>query len=98
MWTDVFTGENKDVIHVHEKEPPFSLVKTLRPRPGKTTIHPEFTDDGKYVLVSVWDKEGEIIVYDANTLEEVKSIKGLVTPTGKFNVGNRVHKRQVGTY
>ena len=35
--------------------------------------------------------KGEIVIYDANTLEEKARIKGLETPTGKFNVYNRMH-------
>ncbi|MCK5383253.1 MAG: hypothetical protein KAJ65_05775, partial [Gammaproteobacteria bacterium] len=34
---------------------------------------------------------GEIVIYDAKTLKEKKRIKGLTTPTGKFNVHNRVN-------
>lgn len=89
VWADAFAGEHKDEIYVFDKEDPCKLVKTIIPRKGKVSIHPEFTYDGKYVFVSIWDKEGEIVVYDAKTLEEVTSIKGLVTPTGKYNSGNR---------
>jgi nitrite reductase (NO-forming)/hydroxylamine reductase len=35
------------------------------------------------------EPNGEIVVYDANTLEEKFRIKGLYAPTGKFNVTNR---------
>ena len=43
--------------------------------------------------MSVWDKAGELIVYDDKTLEEKSRIKEdwLVTPTGKFNVYNTAH-------
>ncbi|HIJ27892.1 MAG TPA: hypothetical protein HPP91_05085, partial [Gammaproteobacteria bacterium] len=34
---------------------------------------------------------GEIVIYDAKTLEEKTRIKGLTTPTGKFNVYNRTN-------
>ncbi len=53
-------------------------------------VHFEFDRTGKEVWVSVWDKQGEIVVYDAETLEEKARIRGdwLVTPTGKFNVFN----------
>ena len=34
---------------------------------------------------------GEIVVYDSRTLKELKRIKGLTTPTGKFNVHNRTN-------
>jgi nitrite reductase (NO-forming)/hydroxylamine reductase len=35
------------------------------------------------------EANGEIVVYDANTLEEKARIEGLHAPTGKFNVTNR---------
>ncbi|MBI3049761.1 MAG: c-type cytochrome [Acidobacteria bacterium] len=53
-------------------------------------VHFEYNKAGTEVWVSVWDKEGELIVYDDKTLKEKTRIKGdwLVTPTGKFNVFN----------
>ena len=57
----------------------------------------EFNADGSEVWVSVWNRAdsgnptGEIVVYDSKTLEEKKRIKGLTTPTGKFNVTNRTN-------
>lgn len=56
-------------------------------------VHFEYNRDGDEVWVSVWDREGEIVVYDDETLEEIDRITGdwLVTPTGKFNVYNTAH-------
>ena len=61
-------------------------------------VHFEYNKQGTQVWVSVWGrkgvpgKEGEIVIYDDKTLEEVARIKdGIVTPTGKFNVYNTVH-------
>ena len=53
----------------------------------------EYNKDGNEVWVSVWDKNGEIVIYDDKTLKEKKRITGdwLVTPTGKFNMWNTVH-------
>jgi len=61
------------------------IVKTLRPAPGKTSAHVEFTRDGKYALVSILETDGAIVVYDANTLEEVKRLP-MNKPVGKYNV------------
>jgi hypothetical protein len=66
------------------------LVKTLTPAPGKTAAHVEFTKDGKYALLSIWDMNGALIVYDANTLEEVKRLP-MSKPSGKYNVYNKTH-------
>ena len=76
------------------------IVKTLRvtEHPGAKAVHTEFNKDGSEVWVSVWAtkgkkdwKNGEIVVYDSKTLKEKTRIKGLETPTGKFNVYNRMH-------
>ena len=73
------------------------IVKTIRltDKPGYAAVHMEFNNDGSEVWVSVWNRKdskepnGEIVVFDANTLEEKTRIKGLYAPTGKFNVHNR---------
>jgi len=93
-WTDVFFGPNKDLMHVIDKQT-LEIVKTLKPAPGKTSAHVEFTKDGKYALVSIWDMDGAIVVYDANTLKEIKRIP-MKKPSGKYNVHNKL-TRDPGT-
>jgi len=88
-WTDVFFGPNRDAMEVIDKQS-LEIVKILRPAPGKTTAHVEFTRDGRYALVSIWEMDGAIVVYDAQTLEEVKRIP-MVKPSGKYNVYNKIH-------
>lgn len=88
-WVDVFFGEFKDVLHVIDKRT-LEIVKTINPAPGKTNAHVEFTRDGKYALVSVWDNDGALVVYDANTLKEVKRIP-MNKPVGKYNVYNKIN-------
>lgn len=86
-WVDAFFGPSKDTVHVIDKRT-LEIVKTLRPSPGKTAAHVEFTKDGNYALLSIWDKDGAVIVYDANTLAEVKRIP-MKKPSGKYNVWNK---------
>jgi len=93
-WTDVFFGPNKDAMHVIDKRT-LKVVKTLRPEPGKTSAHVEFTRDGRYALVSLWEMEGALVIYDATTLEEVKRLP-MRKPSGKYNVYNKIH-RSAGT-
>jgi len=88
-WTDVFFGPNRDVMHVIDKRT-LKIVKTLRPAPGKTSAHVEFDRYGKYALVSIWDMDGALVIYDANTLEEIKRIP-MKKPSGKYNVYNKIH-------
>ena len=56
-------------------------------------VHFEYNKEGTEVWTSVWDKKGQIVVFDDKTLEEVTRITGdwLVTPTGKWNIYNTVH-------
>ncbi len=75
------------------------VVKTIRltEKEGYAAVHMEFNKDGTEVWTSVWNRKdskepnGEIIIFDAKTLEEKARIKGLYAPTGKFNVHNRVN-------
>ncbi len=93
-WVDVFFGPNRDVMQVIDKQR-LEIVKTLRPAPGKTSAHVEFTRDGRYALVSIWDQDGALVVYDSKTLEEVKRIP-MNKPSGKYNVYNKI-TRSAGT-
>ncbi|MGI9316129.1 MAG: cytochrome D1 domain-containing protein [bacterium] len=93
-WVDVFFGPNRDAVHVIDKQT-LEVVETLRPEPGKTAAHIEFDRQGKHALLSVWDMEGALVVYDAKTLVEVKRLP-MVKPSGKYNVYNKI-TRSAGT-
>ena len=75
------------------------IVKSIRLTEveGYAAVHFEFNNDGSELWASVWNRKdstkpnGEIIIFDANTLEEKARVKGLFAPTGKFNVYNRVN-------
>ena len=88
LWADVFFGPNRDQMHVIDRET-LEIVRTLQPVPGATVAHAEFDRDGEYVLVSVWEDDGAVIVYDAATLEEVKRLP-MKKPSGKYNVWNKI--------
>jgi DNA-binding beta-propeller fold protein YncE len=88
VWADVFFGPHKDEVHVIDKET-LEIVKTLVPAPGKTAAHIEFTRDGRYALVSIWEDDGAVVVYDARTLEEVRRLP-MKKPSGKYNVWNKI--------
>jgi len=87
-WVDVFFGEHRDAMQVIDKQS-LEIVATLVPEPGRTSGHVEFTWDGRYALVSIWEMDGAIVVYDAQTLEEIKRIP-MVKPSGKYNVYNKL--------
>ena len=75
------------------------VVKTIKltDKKGYAAVHMEFNNDGSEVWVSIWNRSdslkpnGEIVIFDAKTLEEKARVKGLYAPTGKFNVHNRVN-------
>jgi cytochrome c553/WD40 repeat protein len=89
-WTDAFNSPNRDTLQVIDKRT-LEVVKTLRPSPGKTAAHIEFTRDGRYALASVWEDDGAIVIYDAATLEEVKRLP-MRKPVGKYNVYNKINR------
>ena len=103
VWADQLKHPEPEVqqsVQVFDKKT-HEIVKTIRvtTEPGKAALHMEFNDDGTEVWVSVWNRKdaknptGEIVVYDAKTLKEKTRIKGLTTPTGKFNVFNRMNHK-----
>ena len=82
----------KDTLQVIDKET-LEVVKELKPVPGKTLAHVEFTKDGRYALASLWEMNGALIVFDARTLEEVKRIP-MSKPVGKYNVWNKITRSE----
>jgi len=79
-------------MHVIDKQT-LEIVATLRPEPGKTAAHVEFDRYGKYALVSIWEDEGALVIYDAKTLQEVKRLP-MRKPSGKYNVYNKITRSE----
>lgn len=93
-WVDVSFSPDKDTIQIIDKDK-LEIVKSFKPEPGKTAGHVEFTRDGKYALVSIWEMDGALVVYDAATFREVKRLP-MKKPLGKYNVYNKI-TRSAGT-
>ncbi len=94
-WVDAFNSTgNRDIMQVIDKQT-LEVVAQLRPSPGKVAAHTEFTRDGKYALVSIWEDDGALVIYDAATLKEVKRLP-MKKPSGKYNVYNKI-TRSAGT-
>jgi mono/diheme cytochrome c family protein/DNA-binding beta-propeller fold protein YncE len=87
-WVDAFSSKHKDTMQVIDKRT-LEVVKELRPAPGRTTAHVEFSADGRHALVSVWEMDGELLVYDAASFELVKRLP-MKKPSGKYNVHNKI--------
>jgi cytochrome c553/WD40 repeat protein len=88
LWADVFTGDHKGEMHIIDKQS-LEVVQVLKPEPGKTVAHTEFTRDGSRALVSIWEMDGAVIVYDTATLTELRRLP-MVKPSGKYNVWNKI--------
>jgi hypothetical protein len=92
-WVDsMMSPTQRDTLTVIDKET-LEVVAQLRPEPGKTLAHIEFTRDGRYALASLWEMDGALIVYDAQTLKEVKRIP-MKKPVGKYNVFNKITRSE----
>jgi len=92
-WVDaMMSPTRRDTLTVIDKDT-LEVVAELRPEPGKTLAHIEFTRDGRYALASLWEMDGALIVYDARTLKEVKRIP-MKKPVGKYNIHNKITKSE----
>ncbi|WP_407935908.1 cytochrome D1 domain-containing protein [Cupriavidus necator] len=93
-WADAMMSPQRDTLQVIDKQT-LQVVGSVTPSPGRTAAHAEFTRDGRYVLVSLMERDGAIVVYDAATRQEVKRIP-MDKPIGKYNVFNKT-TRSAGT-
>ncbi len=77
-------------VCVYRKDKPEAKPNCFRVANHGRVVHFEYNKAGNEVWIAVWDKKGEIVIYDDKTLKEKKRIKGdwVVTPTGHFNVYN----------
>ncbi len=81
--------KKSNVITVFNKKKPNDPPKELTF--DKKVVHLEYNKAGDEMWISVWDKEGSLIIIDDKTLKVKATIPGLVAPTGKFNVYNTTH-------
>ena len=91
-WVDSMMSPARDTLTVLDKRT-LEPVASVRPEPGKTLAHIEFTRDGRYALASLWEQDGALIVFDAATLKEVKRIP-MKKPVGKYNVHNKITRSE----
>lgn len=84
LWID----SNTESIQLVDKSTLEPIETLLTPVPGKKAMHVEFTSEGDRALVSVWDDDGAVVVYDSKTLEEQLRIP-FSMPVGKYNAANK---------
>ncbi len=83
IWVDTGT----DTVQLIDKKT-LEVAGELTPEPGKKAMHVEFTKEGSFALVSVNDKDGAVVVYDARSLKEIKRLP-FNKPVGKYNASNK---------
>ncbi|MGE5639417.1 MAG: cytochrome D1 domain-containing protein [Clostridia bacterium] len=90
-WVDsMMSPKGRDTLELIDKQT-LEVAARLTPEPGKTLAHIEFDRHGRYALASLWEQDGALIVFDAQTLKEVKRIP-MKKPVGKYNVANKVNR------
>ena len=85
----VETGDSHISILDGDKLEPFHRFATRAQLHGS----PKFTRDGRYALASLWRDDGAVIVFDAQTLKEVKRLP-MSKPVGKYNVWNKITRSE----
>lgn len=95
LWVDHTLAKNEDIyrsVSIFNLKDLDAAPKVIKLTDRGRIVHMEYNKAGDEVWISVWDKKGEMIVYDDKTLKEKARISDprLVTPTGKFNVYNTV--------
>ncbi len=82
LWTD--NGGDKIVL-IDKND--FS-IKEKQAIPDKRVIHTEFNGDGNIAYISIYNKNGALILYDSITLREIKRYHASI-PIGKYNFVNK---------
>ncbi len=83
VWVDTGT----DTVQLIDKKT-LEVTGEVVPEKGKKAMHIEFTKDGSKALVSVWEEDGAVKIYDSKTLEFIKSLP-FRKPIGKYNATNK---------
>lgn len=63
-------------------------VSKIKPFPTKKFTHTEFSADGQIAYLSIYEKDGALLLYDTATLKEIKRFSASF-PVGKYNVVNK---------
>lgn len=82
LWIDNGTDE---LVLIDKNN--FSMKKMV-PVKDKQYIHAEFTGDGKYTYLSIYEHDGSIEVWDTKSLKKLKSYPCDI-PVGKYNFINK---------
>lgn len=90
IWVDNTLTKEPEIaqtLTVYSKKNLDGTPANIRIAEHGKVVHMEYNKAGDEMWVSVWDKDGEIVIFDDKARTVKKRIK-LATPTGKFNVYN----------
>lgn len=82
LWID---NGSDELVLINKKD--FS-EKRVKPVPGKKFNHTEFSGDGRFAYLSIYENDGALLVYNTDTLEELKNYPANM-PIGKYNFVNK---------
>ena len=82
LWTDVSSDK---VVLINKRN--FS-IKEVVPEKNKKFLHTEFSGDGKIAYLSIYDKNGSLILYNSKTVKEIARYPASM-PVGKYNYVNK---------
>ncbi len=82
LWVD--NGSDELVLVDKER---YGLKKVI-PKKGKRYIHTEFSGDGKYAYLSIYEPDGDLLVWQTDTFKELEDYPANV-PVGKYNFINK---------
>ncbi len=82
LWAD---NGSDELVLIDKKD---YSIKKLVPVKGKRYIHTEFSGDGKYAYLSIYESDGDLIVLQSDTFKEIVRYFANV-PVGKYNFINK---------
>ncbi len=85
-------ADSRHVLQAIDRET-LEVARRFAVEPGDTLAHVEFTRDGRYALASLWRDDGAVIVFDTQSLEEVKRLP-MKRPVGKYSVWRGIESQQ----
>ncbi|MNJ61723.1 Cytochrome D1 heme domain protein [compost metagenome] len=88
----MLAADSRHVLQAIDRET-LEVARRFAAEPGDTLAHVEFTRDGRYALASLWRDDGAVIVFDTQSLEEVKRLP-MKRPVGKYSVWRGIESQQ----
>ncbi len=82
LWTDV-SDDKVTLINKRNLQ-----IKQIVPVENKKFLHTEFSGDGKIAYLSIYDKEGFLVLLNSKTLKQISKFPASL-PVGKYNYINK---------